>query len=63
MLCQLGDHETLLCELHGARLKGSFFYQNWGPTVKLKDWEATRGTRSTSNSIKCKARSTAVLTV
>jgi len=37
VLCQFGDHERLLCELHRARLKGVFFYQSRGLTVKPKD--------------------------
>ena len=37
MLCQSGDHERLLCELHGARLKGASFYQSRDLAVKPKD--------------------------
>ena len=61
MLCRSGDHEELLCELHGARLKGASFYQKGAQHVKFKDGEATRGTRSTFGFKKMKTRPAAAL--
>jgi hypothetical protein len=31
VLCQSGNHKKLLCELHGARLKGSSFLPEMRP--------------------------------
>ena len=61
MLCQSGDHERLLCELHRARLKGISFYQSRPPAVKPKDTEATRGTSSTFGFKKMRTRPVAAL--